>query len=131
MNSRKVAFQLSCSCVFRHNHPSLQKGQVCHKKWKNLEFKTQKKLQKFFQQHFRFEARRLGFGIVLLLIALFCWGVGGILFGGLFVCLFTLILIYTRPEFKEFKNKSWDLNIVMKYCCLAFWMERTEECCMS
>lgn len=27
--------------------------------------------------------------------------------------------------------KPWDLKILMKYCCLQFWMERTEECCMS
>lgn len=71
-----AAFLLNCSYVFKHNHPNLQRGQVCHKNWKNLGLYTQKKLQQFFQQHFNFEERRLGFGIFLLLIAL-CWFGGG------------------------------------------------------
>lgn len=25
---------------------------------------------------------------------------------------------------------SWDLNIVMEYSCLEFWMETSEKCCV-
>lgn len=83
---------------------------------------TQKKLQQFFQQIFTFEGKRLGFGIFLLVL------LGGLLC--LEFCLFTLISIYTKWGFKEFKNMSWYLNTVMEYCCLEFWMETSEECCI-
>jgi len=71
--------------VFKHNHPNLQTGQVRHKNWKSVGLYTQKKIQQFFQQLFSFEGRRLGFGIFLLLIALYC-------FGGLFCLEFCLLV---------------------------------------